>query len=152
MLLFYRSSPMRRIAMKVVEVMTREVCLANPDQSIREIARLMSEHDIGALPVGKDDRLVGMITDRDIAIRGVAEGKGPDVKVREIMSEQVKYCFEDDDLDELCANMADIQMRRLPVLNHDKRLVGIVSLGDLAVRHASAQASKALEGISQPCK
>ena len=78
--------------------------------------------------------------------------QGPDVKVREIMSEQVKYCFEDDDLDELCANMADIQMRRLPVLNHDKRLVGIVSLGDLAVRHASAQASKALEGISQPGK
>jgi CBS domain-containing protein len=112
----------------------------------------MSEHDIGALPVGKDDRLVGMITDRDIAIRGVAEGKGPDVKVREIMSEQVKYCFEDDDLDELCANMADIQMRRLPVLNHDKRLVGIVSLGDLAVKHASAQAGKALEGISQPGK
>ena len=68
--------------MKVVEVMTRDVCLANPDQSIREIARLMSEHDIGALPVGKNDRLVGMITDRDIAIRGVAEGKGPDVKVR----------------------------------------------------------------------
>jgi CBS domain-containing protein len=138
--------------MKVVEVMTRDVCLANPDQSIRDVARLMSEHDIGALPVGKEDRLIGMITDRDIAIRGVAEGKGPDVKVREIMSKQVKYCFEDDDLDDLSATMADTQIRRLPVLNHDKRLVGIVSLGDLAVRHASAQANRALEGISQPDK
>jgi CBS domain-containing protein len=138
--------------MKVVDVMTREVCLADPDQPIEEVARVMSERDIGALPVGKDDRLVGMITDRDIAIRAVAEGKGPEVKVREVMSERVKYCFEDDDLDDLCANMADIQMRRLPVLNHDKRLVGIVSLGDLAVKHAFPQAGKALEGISQPDK
>src|SRR5262249_58053417 len=103
------------VAMKVADVMTRDVCLVDPDQSIREVAQLMSERDIGALPVGEDDRLVGMITDRDIAIRAVAERKGPDVKVREIMSEQVKYCFEDDDLDDLCANMADIQMRRLPV-------------------------------------
>jgi len=138
--------------MKVIDVMTRDVCLANPDQSIEEVARLMSERDIGALPVGKNDRLVGMITDRDIAIRAVAEGKGPEVKVREVMSERVKCCFEDDDLDDLCAKMADIQMRRLPVLSRNKRLVGIVSLGDLAVKHASPQAGKALEGISQPDK
>ena len=100
--------------------------------------------------MGENDRLVGMITDRDIAIRGVAKGKGPKAKVRDVMSKEVKYCFEDEDLDHICRNMAELQMRRLPVLNRDKRLVGILSLGDLAVKHASAEASTALEGISQP--
>ena len=136
--------------MKAIDVMSRDVCLASPDQPIKEAAQMMSERDIGALPVGENDRLVGMITDRDIAIRGVAKGKGPKAKVREVMSKEVKYCFEDEDLDHICRNMAELQMRRLPVLNRDKRLVGILSLGDLAVKHASAEASTALEGISQP--
>ncbi|MDB5367683.1 MAG: putative inosine-5-monophosphate dehydrogenase protein [Rhodospirillales bacterium] len=136
--------------MKVSEVMTRDVCLIRGDQPIREAAQMMSEFDVGALPVFEGDRLIGMITDRDITIRGVAEGVGPDAKVRELMSEQVKYCFEDDNLDQVCENMSDIQMRRLPVMNREKRLVGIVALGDLAAKHAVNEASRALEGISQP--
>jgi CBS domain-containing protein len=137
--------------MKVAQVMTKDIRLANPDQTIREAARMMSEDDVGALPVAENDRLVGMITDRDIAIRAVAEGKGPDEKIKQVMTEQVKYCFEDEDLRDVATNMADIQMRRLPVMNRDKRLVGIVSLGDLATaRGATTQAQHALRGVSQP--
>lgn len=135
--------------MKVSEVMTRDVHLASPDQSLREAARMMSEHDIGALPVGSNDRLVGMITDRDIAIRGVAEGKGPDAKIRDIMTSGIKYVFEDEELERIYENMVNTQMRRLPVLNREKRLVGILALGDLAVKHGGAEAGKALEGISR---
>ncbi len=137
--------------MKVAEVMTRDILLANPDQTVREAARMMSEEDVGALPVAENDRLVGMITDRDIAIRAVAEGKGPDAKIRQVMTDQVKYCFEDEDLDQVSKNMANIQMRRLPVMNREKRLVGIVSLADLATaKRAGTQAQQALRGVSQP--
>jgi CBS domain-containing protein len=137
--------------MKVADVMTKEISLINPDQTLRDAALMMSEEDVGALPVAEKDRLVGMITDRDIAIRGVAEGMGSDAKVRQVMTEQVKYCFEDEDLGHVSKNMASLQMRRLPVMNRDKRLVGIVSLGDLAVtRRAKGQAADALQGISQP--
>jgi predicted transcriptional regulator len=136
--------------MKVSEVMTRDVCLVRGDQPVREAARLMSELDVGALPVFEGDRLIGMITDRDITIRGVAEGMGPDAEVRDLMSDQVKYCFEDDEIGQVCENMSNIQMRRLPVMNREKRLVGIVALGDLAVKHAEQEATRALEGISQP--
>jgi CBS domain-containing protein len=136
--------------MKVSDVMTRDVCMIRADQDVREAARMMSEFDVGALPVYEGDRLVGMITDRDITIRGVAEGIGPDAKVRELMTEQVKYCFEDENLDQVCTNMGEIQMRRLPVMNREKRLVGIVALGDLAAKHASREAEHALEGISRP--
>jgi len=136
---------------KVAEVMTRDILLANPDQTVREAARMMSEEDVGALPVAENDRLVGMITDRDIAIRAVAEGKGPDAKIRQVMTDQVKYCFEDEDLDQVSKNMANIQMRRLPVMNREKRLVGIVSLADLATaKRAGTQAQQALRGVSQP--
>ena len=136
--------------MKVSEAMTRTVRIADPDQSIREVARIMAEVDTGVLPVGENDRLVGMITDRDIAIRAVAEGKGPDAKVREVMTPDIKYCFEDDDVDQVTRNMAENQVRRLPVLNRDKRLVGIISLGDLAISRGPDQAGEALSGISQP--
>jgi len=109
----------------------------------------MADIDAGVLPVGENDRLVGIITDRDIAIRGVAEGKGPDAKVREIMSKEVKYCFEDEDIDDVLENMGDLQVRRLPVLSREKRLVGIVSLGDLAGNEAE-EAGEALSSISRP--
>jgi CBS domain-containing protein len=138
--------------MKIGEVMTREVCISSPNQTLKDAAKMMSDLDIGALPVGSNDRLVGMITDRDIAVRGVAAGKGPAGKVRDVMTEAVKYCFEDEDLEHVCQNMADQQIRRLPVLNRDKRLVGIVSLGDLATKHDPAKAARALEGISQPAQ
>jgi CBS domain-containing protein len=138
--------------MKVRDAMTRDVHLANPDETVQQAAKLMASLDAGVLPVSDNDRLVGIITDRDIAIKGVARGKGPDAKIREVMTDDVKYCFEDQELEEVARNMGDIQVRRLPVLNHDKRLVGILSLGDIAVMKASKAngAAKALSGISRP--
>ena len=98
----------------------------------------------------ENDRLIGMITDRDIAIRGVAAGKGPDTPVRDVMSTEVKYCFEDEDVAHVAENMAELQVRRLPVMNRNKRLVGIVSLADLATEASLPKTAKALHGISQP--
>jgi CBS domain-containing protein len=136
--------------MQVREAMSDDVRIASPNQTIREAAILMAKIDAGILPVGDNDRLVGMISDRDIAVRAIALGKGPDTPVREVMSEDVKYCFENDDVDDVAQNMADIKVRRLPVLNTDKRLVGIVSLGDLALTDGPANAGEALCGISEP--
>ena len=137
--------------MKVREAMTRDVRLVRPDQTIREAAHLMAELDIGALPIEKDDRLVGMITDRDIAVRAVAEGRGPDTPVRDVMSAEVKYCYEDQTIDEVTRNMGEQRIRRLPVLTREKRLVGILSLGDLAIdESAQDEAGEALGGISRP--
>ena len=96
------------------------------------------------------DSLVGMITDRDIAVRAVATGKGPKTLVREIMSEEVLYCFEDQELDEVAQNLSDIKVRRLSVMNREKRLVGILSLGDMAVANGPAPAADALCAISEP--
>jgi CBS domain-containing protein len=136
--------------MKISERMSRDVRVAAPTQSVREAAKLMSELDVGALPVGENDRLIGIITDRDIAIRGVAAGRGPDTPVRDVMSSEVKYCYEDQSIEDVAQNMSDIRVRRLPVVNRDKRLVGIVSLGDLAVSgQTQGGAAEALEGISQ---
>jgi CBS domain-containing protein len=136
--------------MKVSEVMTRDVRVVGPDETIAEAARGMAGLDAGIIPVGDGDRLIGMITDRDIAIRGVAEGKGPGTAVREVMTRDVKYCFDDDDVEEVAGNMASIQVRRLPVLNRDKRLVGILSLGDIAISRDGSSAGEALRGISRP--
>lgn len=135
--------------MKISECMTRDVQLANPDMSLREAARLMGACDAGALPVGENDRLVGMITDRDMAIRGMGEGKGPDAKVRDCMSREVRWCFEDDDVDECLETMADEQIRRMPVLNRAKRLVGIVSLGDLTEAAQPQATGRTLSAISR---
>jgi CBS domain-containing protein len=135
--------------MRVSEAMTRDVRLAQPGQTIRDAARIMADIDAGAVPVSENDRLVGMITDRDIAVRAVAAGKGPDTPVREVMSQDVKYCYDDEDLDHVAKNLGDIRVRRLPVVNRDKRLVGIVSLGDLAMKDERA-AGKAVKGVSQP--
>ena len=136
--------------MQVSEAMSSDVKIANPNQSIRDAARLMAEIDAGILPVGENDKLVGVITDRDIAIRAVGADKGPATPIREIMSSDVKYCFEDDDLDDIAQNMADIKVRRLPVLNSEKRLVGILSLGDMALTDGPSNAGSALCGISEP--
>ena len=122
--------------MNVSECMSRDVRVASPNETLRDVARTMVEIDAGVLPVGENDRLVGMITDRDIAVRGVADGMGPETKVSEVMSSEVKYCYEDDDVDTVLRNMSDIQVRRLPVVNREKRLVGIISIGDLARRIA----------------
>src|SRR5262245_41028940 len=140
----------RSSTMLVSEAMSSDVNIANPRQTIREAARMMAEIDAGALPVGENDRLVGMITDRDIAVRAVAAGKGPDTPIREIMSTEVKYCFEDDDLEEVAHMMAEIKLRRLPVLNEKRRLVGIISLCDIALAEGPDPAGQALCGISEP--
>jgi CBS domain-containing protein len=136
--------------MKVSEVMTHDVRIARPDDTVEQAASIMAEIDAGVLPVGDSDRLIGMITDRDIAIRCVAKGKGPDAKVREIMSEEVKYCFADQDIEEAAESMGNLQVRRLPVVDRNKRLVGIVSLGDLATAGGEMEAGEALTGISLP--
>jgi CBS domain-containing protein len=137
--------------MKISDAMTREVRTIRPDQTIREAARLMADLDIGALPVEDNDRLVGMITDRDIAVRAVAEGLGSDTPVREVMTSEIKYCFDDQTVDEVTRNMGEQRLRRLPVVNRNKRLVGILSLGDLALEEgAQDEAGEALGGISRP--
>ncbi len=136
--------------MQVQEAMTRDVRVANPNETIEQAARLMADLDAGVIPVGENNRLVGMITDRDIAVRAVAQGKGPKTKVREVMTDDVKYCFYDQEIDEVTPNMGEIQVRRLPVLNRDKQLVGILSLGDIAVRSGDGAAGEALTGISRP--
>lgn len=135
--------------MRVSEAMSRNVRLANPGQSIRDVAKIMAEIDAGAVPVQDNDRLVGMITDRDIAVRAVAQGKGPDTPVRDVMStEQVLYCYEDEDLDHVAKNMGEQRVRRLPVVDREKRLVGIVSLGDVATSETKA-GGKAVSGMSK---
>jgi CBS domain-containing protein len=136
---------------RIQEAMTKDVHIIAPDQTVRQAARRMAEIDAGALPVAENDRLVGMITDRDIAVRGVAQAKGPETLVRDVMSTEVCYCFEDQELDEVAANMADVKVRRLPVVNRDKRLVGIVSLADIALADDPHEAaSAALCGVSEP--
>jgi CBS domain-containing protein len=136
--------------MRVSEAMTPNVQIASPGQTIREAAKMMAEIDAGALPVGDNDRLVGVITDRDIAIRAVAQGLEPDTKVGDVMSREVMYCFDDEDIEDVAQNMADIKVRRLPVLNRKKRLVGIVSLGDIAMADGPDAAGEAICGVSEP--
>src|SRR5262245_1803229 len=138
-------------AMRVSKAMTPDVQVANPNQSIQEAAKMMAAIDAGVLPVGENDRLVGMITDRDIAVRAVARGLSPNTKVRDVMSHDgVMYCFDDEEIEEVAHNMADIKVRRLPVLNRDKRLVGIISLGDIAMTDSPDCAGEAMCAISEP--
>ncbi|MGI6246570.1 MAG: CBS domain-containing protein [Pseudochelatococcus sp.] len=135
--------------MQVSEIMSRDIVIVNPDETIVQVAKKMADNDVGFLPVGEDDRLVGTITDRDIVVRCVAEGKDRDTRVRDIMSSDVKYCFEDEDIDHVTRNMGDIQVRRLPVVNRDKRLTGIVSLADTAQEKPSV-AGSGLRRITTP--
>lgn len=133
--------------MQVSKAMTRDVRIANPDHSICDVAKIMADCDVGALPVGDKDRLVGMITDRDIAVRAVAQGLPPETKVREVMSPEVKYCFEDEEISHVVHNIGDLQVHRLPVLSRGKRLVGIVSLADIAASEGADAAGEAVCGI-----
>ena len=136
--------------MNVREVMTPCVVIASPDDTLQRAAEMMIDIDAGVLPVGENDRLVGILTDRDITIRAVATDKVPsECKVREVMSPEVKYIYDDESTEDAARSMADLQMRRLPVLNRDKRLVGILSLGDLALKKKSS-AADALTGVSRP--
>lgn len=136
--------------MQVQEIMHTSVQLADPNMTIRDVARRMRAENIGALPVGENDRLVGMVTDRDIVMRAVADERNPGTTtVREVMSEGICYCFEDDEVDQAAEVMAQHQVRRLPVLNRNKRLVGVVALADIG-RSGEGAAESALKGISEP--
>ena len=136
--------------MKVSEAMTRKVEIIDPNAPVGEAARRMRDDNVGALPVGENDRLIGIVTDRDIVVRGVADNRlGGTTAVRDLMSEHVYYCFDNDDLEQAAKIMAEHQVRRLPVLNQSKRLVGIVALADLALTPTEASHS-ALKGISEP--
>jgi CBS domain-containing protein len=138
--------------MQVKDVMTRGVECVAPEATLQDAAEKMKTLDVGPLPVCENDRLVGMITDRDITVRATAEGEHPWTgRVREVMTPGVVYCFEDQDVAEAAHLMEEKQLRRLVVLNRDKRMVGIVSLGDLAVRTKDEHlGGKTLEHISEP--
>jgi CBS domain-containing protein len=136
--------------MKVFQAMTPSVRIANPNDTLQTAAQIMCDCDFGFLPVGENDRLVGMITDRDIAVRAVACGAPPTARVREFMTHDVKYCYADDDLDDVMDNMAEQQLRRLPVLNNQKRLVGVLSLSDAAQDYEPREAGRALGRITRP--
>jgi CBS domain-containing protein len=136
---------------KLKDIMSCDVKVISPDMSIREAAMEMRDGDFGMLPVGENDRMIGTISDRDIAIRAVADGKDTGTKVRDVMSEGVAWAYEDDSVDEAAKIMSERQVRRLPVVNRGKRLVGIVALGDFAVEISAIQpAAQALSGISKP--
>ena len=136
---------------KLKDLMSRDVKVISPDMTIRDAARKMRDGDFGMMPVGEDDRLIGTISDRDIAIRAVAEGKDAGTQVRDVMSEGVAWAYEDDSVEEAARIMSERQVRRLPVVDRDKRLVGIVALGDFAVESSEIRpAARALSEISKP--
>ena len=134
--------------MKVSDVMSTDVETVRPDQMVRDAARFMLQADAGSIPVTEGDRLVGMITDRDIAVRGVALGYGPETPVSELMTSGIVSAHADELIEEAARKMGEAQVRRLPVIDHDQRLVGIVSLGDLARETDEETAAQALEGVS----
>ena len=135
--------------MQIRDVMTTDVKTLSPDQSIREAAALMADIDSGALLVNEQDRLIGMITDRDIAIRAVAKGLDCDTPIREVMSKTIRYCFDDESVQDVAQNMAENEMRRMPVLNREKRLVGVVSLGNIASCHNQQTSDTLLQGVAR---
>jgi CBS domain-containing protein len=136
--------------MYVREVMTANVNYVAPDARLPVVARLMRDEDIGSVPVAENDRLIGMITDRDLVVRALADGLDLSAaSAREVMSPKILYCIDDQSVDDVLNNMADNQVRRLPVINRQKRLVGMVSLGDLS-RAADRRAGNALKQITQP--
>ena len=132
------------------ELMSRDVHVISPDETIRAAALHMLNGNFGMLPVGENDRMIGAISDRDIAIRAVADGKDGTTKVRDVMSEGIVWAYEDDSVDDAAKLMSEHQIRRLPIVNAEKRLVGIVALGDFAVVSADIEvAGETLSKISK---
>jgi CBS domain-containing protein len=135
--------------MQIREIMTSTVKTVHPQTRLAEIARLMRDEDIGSVPVAEDDRLVGMVTDRDLVVRGMADGEAfQEKQARDVMSPRVLYCIETQSVEEVLDNMGDQKVRRLPVVDVDKRLVGVVSIGDLSAAAHPAKAGESLKGIS----
>ncbi len=136
---------------KVRDIMTRSPRCVPPDTTLTEVAKIMGELDVGSLPICDDDRLTGMITDRNIVLRAVAQGRDPrSTTVREVMSGSIAFITEDDDVEKATRLFEAKRIRRLPVLTREKRLVGIVSLGDLAVNAGAGLGGEALKEISEP--
>ena len=136
---------------KLKDLMSRDVQVISPDETIKEAAQHMRNGNFGMMPVGENDRMIGAISDRDIAMRAVADGKAPSTTVREVMSEGIVWAYEDDSVDDAVKIMSEHQIRRLPIVNADKRLVGIVALGDFAVVSSDIEAAgEALSEISKP--
>lgn len=136
--------------MRIAEIMSRNVQTARPDDTIQTVAKRMRDLDCGAIPVCEGGMLMGVVTDRDIALRAVGEGLSFDTPVEEVMTEGVETCTEDDDIDEAADKMAKLQVRRLAVLDQDQRLVGMVSLGDIAQQGKDSTTGQTLEQISEP--
>ena len=136
---------------RISEVMTRNVRVLSPQDTLQRAAQAMDELNVGVVPVCDGDKLVGMLTDRDITVRAVAGGMDCAAPIEGVMTDQVRWCFEDQQVDEVMQQLGDVQIRRMPVVDRQQRLVGIVSLGDLATRHADGQeVSHTLESISSP--
>ena len=136
--------------MRIADIMTTDVRLLAPEDSIQQAACRMRDEGIGSLPVASGDRLVGYVTDRDLVVRGLAEGKDSSSAISDVMTERILYCFEDESIDEVAGKMAKNQVRRLPVMTREKLLCGIVSLGDLATKGDNEAAEEALTEISEP--
>jgi CBS domain-containing protein len=135
--------------MRINEIMSRDVKVARPQDTIQSVARQMADIDAGVIPVCDGQTLQGMVTDRDIVVRAVCEGRSFETPISEVMTADVEYCYEDDDVKDAAARMAKLQVRRLPVLDHDKRLVGIVALGDIAREGKDKTTGQTLEQISE---
>jgi CBS domain-containing protein len=135
--------------MKIKDLMTHDVSFVTPDTPVAEVARRMRDEDIGSVPIVENDRMIGMVTDRDIVVRCVAAGDTEGATARTAMSPRVLYCYEDQSVNEILENMAEQQVRRMPVVNREKRLVGVVSIGDLSQK-SQRKAGESLKGISQP--
>jgi len=137
--------------MKVKEIMTENAKVIQPGTTIKEAAGIMRDMDVGVLPIADGDNISGILTDRDIVIRAVAEGKDPsEVKAGETASNDITWCYEDEDVEEVSGKMKKHKIRRLPVVDREEKLVGIVSLGDLAVQSSEEMAGETLEEISTP--
>jgi len=137
--------------MKLKEIMTHDVEVIHPDDSLQTAAQKMRDRDIGFLPVCDGDRLIGTVTDRDMIVRVIAEGRDPKAMMgRNLATSPVIYCFEDQSVDEAARIMQEKQIRRLVILNRDKRLVGVVSLGDLAMNRPADQSGEVLQSVSEP--
>ena len=137
---------------QVSDVMTRGVRTLSPDDTVMAAAQAMQELDVGVIPVCRADQLVGMVTDRDSVLRGVAGCAADRTPLDDVMSRDVQWCFDDQPLEEVLEQMREAQIRRLPVVDRDEHLVGIVSLGDVAVKADETRAGEALESISEPAE
>lgn len=137
---------------QIKDVMSQDVQFIAPDQTVQQAAEIMRDRDIGFIPVGENDRLIGMVTDRDLSVRSAATGQSPATQqIRDVMTPKTYYCYDDQPVEDVCNNMGEIQVRRLPVVNREKRLVGVVSLGDLAQEASRPNVGQTQQQITAGC-